>query len=265
MWNDQVRGAHDAIVEEHDVQIESSRRPSGPSDRGPHRPRSLQPREQGGGFERRFDGEHLIRDRRGCVRPPSGAVSSTCGRSDHATLRNGGDGVSRARQIRVTIAQVRSERDVRDLAHGAERRKRRRAVSIHPDASSRGSVRRMRRDARDSARKIAQGRRDLAELVRSAFELAERSRLIGRRSRDVLRPFTIAARDLRDARDALAETPDLRLLHARRVRDALAPRQTARAVASTISSSAVRADSESDSTSLIIVWPRPTCDATCRI
>ena len=80
-------------------------------------------------LERRLDGEHLIEEGR-LGRPPSGSVSSTCDAATHAALRDGGDGVARRVEVCASIAEVRSERNVGDLAHGAERRKRPRAVSI---------------------------------------------------------------------------------------------------------------------------------------
>jgi hypothetical protein len=82
----------------------------------------VQRRERRGWVERRLDGEHLIEV--GRLREPAEWFRFLDLRgTNHSTLRDGGDRVARTIEIRASIAKIRSERHVRDLAHGAERRK----------------------------------------------------------------------------------------------------------------------------------------------
>ena len=79
----------------------------------------------------------------------------------------------------AAIAKVGTERDVGNLAHGAERRKRRPQCQFTRVMPPR-SVRRVRRDARDAPSEIAEVRGHFAELVRGTLELAQRVCLIRR-------------------------------------------------------------------------------------
>src|SRR5215204_687039 len=172
MRHDELRAVHTAVAEAYDIQVDRARPPPALTHPARRALDLLQPVEERGWLECRLDGNHLIEVRRlGEATERFRFFDLRC--TQHSALRGGGDGFPRAIEIRASIAEVRSERDVGDLGHDAERRNARAECQFNVGSSPmrRTSVGRVPADTCDATRQVAQARGDLTQLVRRALEL----------------------------------------------------------------------------------------------
>src|SRR5215211_3112526 len=103
--DDELRGVHDAIIEQHDVQIERARGPARPTHASGRRFDVPQPTEQLDRLQGGFDGNHLIEIRGLGERTEWFRFLHVC-HTYHSALRDACNGVARAIEVGTSIAEV---------------------------------------------------------------------------------------------------------------------------------------------------------------